>query len=371
MTITRLAQFSAETRVLTDIAWVSSAIIPVISSTQAKTGTYSYQINTQKSQFGKHLVTPVSAVRMGYWQYLTSTTMEDSAYIFHSGMGAGFPPSGSNSGVNRIEININNASGFITARRPSGSGTLEDLASVPIPGPYGTTGTWFHVGITHKIDAVDGFISVYVEGTRVLNYTGDTRPTHWNGSTLVYEDTTAYVLGPGTRNNSFFGFVGSFVDDMYVDSIVGEEDDPVPSRRFMMVLPTGAGEDAEWTPIPTAANYLNVDDNPNDGDSTYNKALAADLRDTFAMGDITLPVDHRIVAVIPTPFVKRLDSEIQHQLSVHAWDGLQYEDSADLDLTMSYDVPAFARFPLQPDGSAWNETDFNAMQFGYRSRGTF
>ena len=108
----------------------------------------------------------------------------------------------------------------------------------------------------------------------------------------------------------------------------GESPAPVPSRRFLMSLPTSAGADSGWTAVPAVANYLNVDDNPNDGDTTYNKALSANLRDTFNVTDVTLPADHRIVAVLPSPFVKRLDSEIAHQLSVHAWDGAQYGDSA-------------------------------------------
>src|SRR5690606_27973864 len=141
--------------------------------------------------------------------------------------------------------------------------------------------------------------------------------------------------------------------------------------RFMMVLPTGAGEDAEWTPVPTALNHLNVDENPNDGDATLTKALAANLRDTFTFGDITVPADHRIVAVLPSPFAKRLDSEMDQRISVRAWDGESYGESDSISLDMSYNIPVFGRLTTQPNGLPWEEVDFNNMQFGYRSRGIF
>lgn len=369
MTIDRQAQFTAETRVTTDFAWIGPANIPTISTTQAKTGTYSYNISTQKSQFGKRLVAAKTAIRMGFWQYMSSTTLDD-ANLYHGGQSILFPPSGANTGVNRIYLDID-ISGTVYLRRPNGNVTFEDLGSFPLPAQYGSTGTWFHVGITHFVHASAGFFSVYMNGTRVFNYLGDTRPSHWNGTAQTFGSNLVYVLGPGTVNNSSVGFNGSFIDDMFIDSYEDEVDAPVPSRRWLPSFPTGVGADAGWTGVGSGTNWQNVDDNPNNGDTDYNKALAADLRDTFVYGDITMPADHRIVAVVPSPFARRLDSEILHKLSVHAYDGLIYGNSADLDLTMSYDVPVFARLLTQPDGTDWNEADFNAMQFGYRSRGTF
>lgn len=366
MAIERVGQLTAETRVMTEIAYLGRGNLVLNSAAQAKTGTRSYHLGLGTSAFGLAFAS-LSALRVGYWHYMGQSEIDDSTMIYHAGSALDVDDI-----VSHIYIELDPQSGELILRRPNGSNSWEYLATVPLPTQYTTTGSWFHVGITHKIAASDGFVSVYVDGVQVFNYVGDTRPSRWNGTSVVFNDTTPHALGPGCISTSGAqGFTEAYVDDFFVDSIVGESDDPVPARRFLMVLPTAAGEDAEWTPIPAVANHLNVDDNPHDGDNTINKALAADLRDTFAMGDITLPVDHRIVAVLPSPFVKRLDSEIAHLLSVHAWDGLQYLDSDDIDLSMSYNSPVFARLTTQPDGSAWNETDFASMQFGYRSRGLF
>lgn len=375
MTIERLTQLGAELRVLSEIAETNGATWS-ISSAQAYTGTYSYLQSTlgNAGMLGVHVTAPVSAYRLGFWNR-------------HDGIG-GSIGTGVNVGLYRatnglvdyesatIAIRVNNSTGNLEVVRPVEltSNSFEVLFSAPIPASLAAQNVWMHIGIAHKIDELAGFLSLYINGTRVLNYTGDTRLFGQNFGSNIYAATAASLyVGGGALITDVSGRFDNpnYVDDFYVDSYVGEVDSPVPARRFLMVLPTAAGADAAWTPDPIVANYLNVDENPNDGDATYNKALVANLRDTFAMGDITVPADHRIVAVIPSAFAKRLDSELAHQISFHAYDGLTYADSADVNMSMSYDVPVFARLTTQPDGSDWNETDFASMQFGYRSRGVF
>lgn len=373
MTIELLGVLGAEHRITTDINFFAAG--PEITSAQAKTGTYSYPRYTSRGPMGRKLLTPVTAMRLGFWMYLTNTTFQGTTLLYFGGMGLGY-----NSSVNFLVVRMRSDTGVLEVLRNNNQTTEanELLASVALPSAFGTTGTWFHVGVTHKVHATDGFLSVYIGGTRVLNYTGDTRPSNNSGSTQYAATLANILIAGGVSTSGLHGFMGSnagnagcYVDDYYVESYVGEDDGPVPSRRFMPALPNGVGHEAQWTGVGSGTNWQNVDDNPNNGDTDYNKAVAADLRDTFTYSDITVPVDHRIVSVIPSYFAKRLDSLIQHKLSVHAFDGLSYIDSADLDLTMSYDVPVIARLLTQPDGSDWNEADFNNMQFGYKSRGTF
>jgi hypothetical protein len=363
MTIERIAQLTADDRVITNLASVG-ADFPDISSAQAHTGGYSYLHVAGNGPVGTRSPTALTALRVGFWVYMSSTGIGSNG-IFYRAHNA----RGNLSGDSRIFLRHN--SGNIELCRPNGvsNSAFEILATIALPAQFSTSGTWFHAGITHRIHETDGFLSMYVDGVRVLNHVGDTRLSRYE-SVIQYQTSAIGVFGAGSTTTSG-GFTTMHSDDWYLDSYVGEADAPVPARRFLMVLPTGVGADDDWTPEPSADNYANVDDNPNDGDSTYVKALAADLRDTYAYGNISLPADHRIIAVLPSPFAKRLDTELDHKISVHAWDGSDYLDSAELDLSMSYDVPVFARFTVQPDTSAWDETDFNAMQFGAKSAGTF
>lgn len=364
MAVVRIGQLTGETQVLTDFSWWLNR--PSLDTSPVHTGTRSYVFDLNIGPMGFASPNPLTEYRLSFWWYMGSTNIDGNTILWQAANGKTLGTGNSN-----IHFFISEDSGVVSLRRPLNSGSHTTIDSFGLPSQFGTTGSWFHVGITHLIDEIDGYISMYVGGSRVFNYLGDTRPARWNGSALEYSDSVVNIYGPGaTAIGGTNGFDDANMDDAFLDSMVGEGDGPVPARRFLMVLPTGAGEDAEWTPS-TGSNYQNVDENPNDGDTTYNKALSADLRDTFVMGDVTVPEDHRIVAAVPIPFAKRLDSEIENGISVHAFDGVDYLDSDDIDLTMSYDVPAFARLTQQPDGSQWNETDFNAMQFGYRSRGTF
>lgn len=55
--------------------------------------------------------------------------------------------------------------------------------------------------------------------------------------------------------------------------------------RVECLLPTGAGAETQWTPS-AGANWQNVDETPDDGDTTYNKSNTVGQVDTYAMGDL-------------------------------------------------------------------------------------
>lgn len=363
MTIEALAQFSAEHRVLTDLANYNT--LPVIASAQAKTGSRSYQLAAGVGPFGKALLASKTAVRVGYWLYLATGTIDPVALIYQAGDGLGF-----DSTTSLIAVDVDDATGLMRIRRNDATSgdAPEILASTTLPSVFSTTGSWFHVGITHKIHASTGFLSVYINKLLVLNYLGDTRPSFDGGASATYQTSVSRVLGPGA-GDAAQGFADAYVDDFFVDAIEGESDGVVPARQFLCVLASGTGQDAAFTP-DTGSNYQMVDENPNDSDVTTNRATTANLRDTFNFDNITLPGGYAITAAIPSVFGRSISPDVLGAISLHAWDGLTYGDSSDQQLTPTYNVPVFARMETQPDASDWNETDFNAMQWGYRSRST-
>lgn len=368
MAYRRLGTYTAEDQLLTYLAYtIEGTNAPTISTSFPKTGSRSFR-SVNASLIGHFEEVPVSEIEMGMWVYLASTDMGDTL-DFYSG---GFSIEGGT--VNsRIFIRVIPTSGQLVVRRPLNLSTYEELYTLEgIPVEFSTTGQYFHVGIRHKIDAVTGYLNFYVGGRLIFSYEGDTRPTHWDTvpvtDILVYSTTMSYMVGMGTVSGGNQGFGNAYIDDIYVNECAGESVRVPPLLRFDEKLVTAAGADAAFTPS-AGSNFENVDEVPHDSDTTYNSAVAADLRDTFNFADFTLPANHAITRIIPKVFAKRLGSG--ELLSLHAYDGSTYLDSADLTPPSGYDRPIFADMPLQPDGTAWNETDLNAMQFGYRSRGTF
>lgn len=364
MTYQRIATFSAEPRVLTDFFSYGQTSLTV-SNVLERTGSYAYRMQTATDPQGVAPSTPVSAIRMNYWIHHTSPPPTHTLYWPNNG-------SGDFSSTN-LRIYYRGTDGLLVLRRPSGYSVFEELATAPAPPVIFGENEWFTVGVTHKIAGVDGFVSLFVNGERVLHYEGDTLLT---GQTTVSSETfsematASRILGIGSYGGS--GLPTSYLDDYYIDAGDGSEADaPPPARRFGYATITGAGANAEFTPVGVVANWDAVDDTPHDSDASYNKALATGLRDTFVFTDPVPPADYIPVAVIPIAAAKRLDSDSDVQLRFHAYDGANYVHGSDQLLPMSYGPMVWDRLTTAPDGGPWTHEKINAAQFGYESRGTF
>jgi hypothetical protein len=358
-----MGTYTAENQSIANLTYITTGTgAPTITSSNVKSGNRAYR-TTNDSPFG-HFESPgVAEVEMGLWLYLTNNTIGAVCYLYYAGLGMGAANT-----FNQIYIRINPGAGTITVERPLDNSTDETLYTHSgVPAEFTSSGQYFHVGVRHKVGS-SGYISFYVGGRLIFTYTGDTRPGNWNGTAQQLETTVTYLLGPGTVNGGSNGFDDANIDDLYFNEATSEANRVPPLLRFNEIFPDASGADAAWTPS-AGSNWQNVDDVPHDSDTTYNSAISANLRDTFNFGSFTLPANHTIVKVLPNLYCKRLGSG--ELISLHAYDGSTYLDSADLTPPTGYDRPVFAEMPLQPDGSSWNESDLNLCQFGYRSRGTF
>lgn len=371
MTIIRRAQFVADTRITTDlIAFVGN--LPVIASSKAYHGTYSYAFATTGAT--GTAIPSTSAVRVGFWINHNGITgsSNDQMRLFVFGQG----------------VNVTTSKLFVCVWDLS-SGTLEfwrrttaanvtswlSLASVAIPASLSNTDVWTHVAMTYKAHASEGFATLYVNGVAVLTLTGDTRLSSIDTtpSPDVVEFDTSFtnvwvagrtISGDATWTNF------TYISHIYIDDIVGEADAIPPARSWLLTAVDAAGANAQWTPN-TGTNVGAVDEVPHDSETTYNSALAADLKDTFNLPTPTIPADHAVVAVIVGAQARRLDSGVDSQLRLHIYDGTVYDDGADLTLPLAYGVPVWERFTTDPAGGAWAAADLAALQIGYESRGAF
>ena len=366
MTITRIGQLTAEMNTLLDVALCGGGTYaPSISTVKAKTGARSYLLGPSSVPFVLSFA-ETTALRMGFWLNHNGATASPTLLeiqIF--------------SNFYRVKWNATANSFVIEAGYGLDSYSPLVFAEIAA-GTFSVINTWRHIGacLWYSHEPGEGYFGFYVDGVAICS------------ATFVGSIEGSGVLVPGGHamevrlpNGAFcagYQYDGAwttptYVDDFYVDNVTGESLVPlvVPSKRFLFSLANGAGAHSGWTPL-SSTNISNVDDpitSEHDGDATYVRALAADLVDTYTTEDITLPVDHTITAVIPIAIARKTDA-FDCKLSLIADDGSLVTTGTAQVLPASYGA-VFERMPTQPDGTPWNETDFNAMEFGFKSAGAF
>lgn len=218
-------------------------------------------------------------------------------------------------------------------------------------------------------------ISYYLELTfTIADGAGGAAALYINGSATP----AATVSGADTRNGStaavtFVGWAApvsagggedAWLDDVYVNDATGAVNDGIEGDvQVDSHYPTSpAGAHSEWTRSTGADQWATVDETP---------ASVADYNSTPTPGAIdTLTIEHfknagaDILAVQVTLLAQKTDSgtaAIAPVVRINASDDVgadQYPSVAWEYLRQNYDA--------QPDASAWNETDFNAMEVGYQ-----
>ena len=346
MTITRLGQICGEMRCLEEFNSFAFST-PAISSTVAKTGTYSIYRSSYDAMGVGFL--SISSVRAGLYSYATTGAIGTTSSILY---------------LSSRNLQQKEAFGIIADFSTKTLGFYIDGASVgTIVHDSVVINEWHHYSIVY--DGTNGILKAYLDSETILNLD--------MGVSFAYPT----VNGAWAGSSSTTGML-TYTDDMYVDEVTGADIHAIPPRKFFMFKSTtGPGSYDDWTPVWESANWRAIDEpTAHDGDDTYNKALFGSLTDTFATSPVSIPADtsdyiYLVKAVIPQLIVKRNNVAQDAGVRMISYDGgtLDYGDTEDY-LGPGYEM-AWHRYPLQPDNSPWNETDINNMEFGYQSQGTF
>lgn len=220
--------------------------------------------------------------------------------------------------------------------------------------PFSITGVWRYIEFKATIDDVAGSVTVRVDGTTVLTYSGDTR----NGSTATVTTMVLFNLGnPGT----------TYFDDVYALDTTG----PAPYNDFLgdivvrTLLPTGDGDSSGW--LGSDGNSVNnslLVDEVTSSMTDYVAANVSGTSDLYALADV--PSTYDVLAVREVVYAAKSDGGVSPVVLPQAKGsvGTVRTDTA---------LPALSTTPLpygadirttDPDGNALTATRLNAMQIG-------
>ena len=225
---------------------------------------------------------------------------------------------------------------------------------VDFPHYYDTREVYCH----HGFHVIGGSRFVYyIDGVAALDYTNVGVPSAYEYVWFF----TASGSGWGATN---------YVDDMYLEVVAGESMAVPPSYRYLMSVVDADGTLQDWAQYPNSGNdYDKVDDTGVDDEATYVITFSSSSAEMFNTANISLPVGHSIVSAIPWTLARKRNVKKASQIRLVADDGVATANGSDQDLPGWY-AELWERMLLDPQGVAWDETSFNACEFGMETRGT-
>jgi len=210
---------------------------------------------------------------------------------------------------------------------------------------------WSYVEISATISDTTGNVQVRLNGTEVINFTGDTR----NAGTLQSLDTVS-VRQHSTTSQARF-------DDLYVCDDTG----PAPWNTFLgdvrvvTLSPTGPGNSTGLTPS-VAPNWGCVDEQPYSATDFVSSAVAG-TKDTYACAD--LPAGSTTVyGVQLNTIAKKSDAGARSLKNVVRSGGVDYSDSVAQVMATSDNSYRTLRSVDPSTSAAWTPAAVNAMEIG-------
>ena len=200
-----------------------------------------------------------------------------------------------------------------------------------------------------KVADSGGRAEVKVDGIQDIDFTGDTK-----AETATQFNRVRLGCGPYSYYTTYAYFDNFIIDD---SAWIGD-------TNIQAVVPTGAGTTTGWTPS-VGANYECVDEKP-PSDTDYNSINAIDTTDTFAAGDMVGTIGSvKCVQVQARCVTEGAPTPTNLKLVVRSG-AVDY-------LSGDNEVPSAAKSVAElwetnpADSAAWEETDVNNIEIGYKS----
>lgn len=233
-----------------------------------------------------------------------------------------------------------------TVSSPGGTLLAQSVAGV-------LDGYWHSVEISASISTTTGHVVVNVDGTKVIDFTGNTR----NGGTVAALDTIKFQVA------SYISSVSSMViDDLYICNDTGTTNNTfLGDIRVQTMLPNAAGSSTQLTPTGSTNNWQNAGEVPYN-DATYNTSAVVGQRDTYGLSDLVAGTD-KVYAVQAVTHAQKSDAGAANmKVALKSGAGVYYGPVQPLGTTDTAYATVFETNPATT--AAWTVTDSNGLEAG-------
>jgi hypothetical protein len=292
-----------------------------ISSAQARTGTYSFQLNSTDAY------QTVSARSEGYigMGIYTVSGSQNRGIVYMS-----------DDATELVRVRINGSSRFLEAMVDGG---VVDTSTQQM-----FEGQWYYIEIYVKIADSGGRIVVKVEGNTWIDYTGDTKP----GSETTF------------NRYSFPDEAG--ISHSHIDDLVIRDDDWPGDVRVYAMVPNAAGDLTEWTPS-AGSNWDCVEEVPA-SDSDYVESDTTDDEDLYNSADPSWGGTIQAVNVWARAKEGAAGSDTLAHIIKTTGSVFDGED-CELGTTYAYHYNIWQINPAT--SGSWTASELNSLQFGVKN----
>ncbi len=340
MAITRLWQSGYEHNDASEYIGLNGS--PSISSTKARTGTYSLRL-AQGSVY--------------YLASSATTQAQFSVNINHLGLASG--------ATYAVIAALYDGATAVAQVRWYADGTIRTFCGATQVGSASSAtmvleNTWINIGVDFKLHTTTGWFYVYVDGTAVISYNAS--QTDQSGST----DFDRFVVGNSTGDATEKWDDYIYYDDVYWNDTAGEAAAALPtSYRYYLITPNGDGNYSQFdgSDGDSVNNYQLVDEIPPDDDTTYVTSDVDTERDSYAMVNYTIPVGSSIASIIPVAKVRKESAGSAYGMKLFTRESSTNQDGSKQSLGTGWGW-IFERQTTDPSAAAWDQTSLNAVEVG-------
>lgn len=201
-------------------------------------------------------------------------------------------------------------------------------------------GIWTHVAIRVYFHASAGTIDIWFNEANVFSASG---------------------LNTGGATNQV-AIEQWAISDYIVQASNTSTDLPIGDRAVSLLLPTGAGNYAQWAKTGAATNWQAVSDVPPDDDTSYVSSSTAGQRDSYAMADLGAGVAS-VAAVVAKLTARKTDAGSRSFNPAFRIAGTDYDGTAQ-SLGTNYQGYSQVYTTNPATSAAWTPSDVNGAEFG-------
>lgn len=326
---------------LTQKGWATTGTPTVSTATQSGSGAC-LQYTCNGFNLAKRTFTAQTEVYFGFRWYAQSL-----------GSGFNLPMcviQGDAGATTHLYIGVNGSNAKYSVTLGAHNGTSLGLSSALY-----TAGSWVYVEVYATIADSGGRCRVNVDGTTVIDFTGDTK----NAGTATTIDAITF----GSVGGDYGLGANAFrVDDFYLFNGSGstQNGNIGADCQVLSTLPAAAGSSTQFTANGVPNNWDNVNDVPAN-DSQYNWDTVSGHRDTYNYTDLATSRSINCVQLV-TRMSKSDAGAVSAKAAIKSGATIAYGATRTLSQTATTYTDAL---PTDPNtGAAWTLSNLNAAEFG-------